>query len=147
MNRTTTVTLTNMCMVYDDKGNVLVEEKAGGLIFPGGHVEKAESIVDSTIREIKEETGLTISNLEFCGIKDWVEADGSRYMVFLYRSNNYSGELISSSEGEVFWIPLEELKKKDTLWHLNLMLEIFCHNGPTELYFDITGSDSEPSLK
>lgn len=96
-------------MVYDDKGNVLVEEKAGGLIFPGGHVEKAESIVDSTIREIKEETGLTISNLEFCGIKDWVEADGSRYMVFLYRSNNYSGELISSSEGEVFWIPLEEL--------------------------------------
>lgn len=34
-----------MCMVYDDKGNVLVEEKVGGLIFPGGHVEKAESIV------------------------------------------------------------------------------------------------------
>lgn len=147
MNQTTTVTLTNMCMVYDDKGNVLVEEKAGGLIFPGDHVEKAESIVDSTIREIKEETGLTISNLEFCGIKDWVEADGSRYMVFLYRSNNYSGELISSSEGEVFWIPLEELKKKDTLWHLNLMLEIFCHNGSTELYFDITGSDSKPPLK
>lgn len=140
-----------MCMVYDDKGNVLVENKirkqGSGLILPGGHVEERESIADSMIREIKEETGLTISNLEFCGIKDWVEADGSRYMVFLYRSNNYSGELISSSEGEVFWIPLEELKKKDTLWHLNLMLEIFCHNGPTELYFDITGSDSEPSLK
>lgn len=51
MDRKETVTLTNMCMVYDDKGNVLVEEKVGqnykGLIFPGGHLEKNESIVDS----------------------------------------------------------------------------------------------------
>lgn len=60
------------------------------------------------IREIKEETGLTISNLEFCGIKDWVEEDSSRYMVFLYRTRKYSGELISSSEGEVFWMPVED---------------------------------------
>ena len=44
MERTECVTLTNMCMIYDDKGNVLVEEKVGknykGLIFPGGHIEK-----------------------------------------------------------------------------------------------------------
>ena len=74
MNRNTSVELTNMCMVYDNNGNVLVEEKVGknyhGLIFPGGHVENRESVVNSMIREIKEETGLTISNLEFCGIKD-----------------------------------------------------------------------------
>lgn len=101
MNRNTSVELTNMCMVYDNNGNVLVEEKVGknyhGLIFPGGHVENRESVVNSMIREIKEETGLTISNLEFCGIKDWVEEDGSRYMVFLYSNicdvQNYTGEL------------------------------------------------------
>lgn len=151
LERLDKVILTNMCMIYDDKGNVLVENKirkqGSGLIFPGGHVEERESIVDSIIREIKEETGLTISNLEFCGIKDWVEEDGSRYMFFLYRTSKYSGKLISSSEGEVFWMSLEELKKKDTLWHLNLMLEIFCNNSHTELYFDRNGSDSEPSLK
>ena len=142
MNRTTTVTLTNMCMVYDHKGNVLVEEKAGGLIFPGGHVENAESIVDSTIREIKEETGLIISDLEFCGIKDWLEKDGSRYgsryIVFLYKTNKFSGKLIPSDEGNVYWMPLEELKKKEPLWHLDKMLEIFCGNGVSELYFDGT---------
>lgn len=43
MNHNTSVELTNMCMVYDNNGNVLVEEKVGknyrGLIFSGGHVE------------------------------------------------------------------------------------------------------------
>ncbi len=147
MNRTTIVTLTNMCMVYDDKGNVLVEEKAGGLIFPGGHVEKQESILDSTIREIKEETGLTISDLEFCGVKDWIEFDGSRYMVFLYRTNKFAGGLVPSDEGDVYWMPLEELKKKEPLWHLDKMLEIFCGNGFSELYFNRNDDAIEPILK
>ena len=147
MKRTTQVILTNMCMVYDDKGNVVVEEKAGGLIFPGGHVEKQESILDSTIREIKEETGLTISDLEFCGIKDWIEFDGSRYMVFLYRTNKFSGTLVPSDEGDVYWMPLEELKKKEPLWHLDKMLEIFCGNGFSELYFNRNDDAIEPILK
>ena len=151
MNRKTSVELTNMCMIYDDKGNVLVEEKlvqnSKGLIFPGGHVESNESVVDSMIREIQEETGLTISNLQFCGIKDWIEFDGSRYMVFLYKTSTYSGSIQSSSEGEIFWMPLEELKEKETLWHLDKMLEIFCDIGLTELYFDRNAGTKEPELK
>jgi len=67
MNRKTSVELTNMHMIYDNEGNVLVEEKlvnnSKGLIFPGGHVERNESIVELMIREIQEETGLTITNL------------------------------------------------------------------------------------
>ena len=151
MNRKTSVELTNMCMIYDDQGNVLVEEKlvqnSKGLIFPGGHVESKESVVDSMIREIQEETGLTISNLQFCGIKDWIEFDGSRYMVFLYKTNVFSGNIQSSSEGNVFWMPLEELKQKETLWHLDKMLEIFCGSGVTELYFDRNADAKEPELK
>ena len=54
--------LTNMCMVYDDQGNVLVEDRSKpewpGITFPGGHVEHGESFVASVIREVKEETGL-----------------------------------------------------------------------------------------
>lgn len=151
MNRKTAVELTNMCMIYDEHGNVLVEEKlinkTKGLIFPGGHVEKSESIVDSMVREVQEETGLYITNLEFCGIKDWIEEDGSRYMVFLYRTNKYSGHLFPSAEGDVFWMPLDKLKEKNTLWHLNLMLEIFCKSGLTELYFDKNASALVPILK
>lgn len=151
MNRKTPVELTNMCMIYDGQGNVLVEEKlvqnSKGLIFPGGHVESNESVAESMIREIKEETGLTISNLQFCGIKDWIEFDGSRYMVFLYKTSTYSGSIQSSSEGEIFWMPLEELKAKETLWHLDMMLEIFEGTGVTELYFDRNADAKEPKLK
>lgn len=151
MNRKTSVELTNMCMIYDDQGNVLVEEKlvhnSKGLIFPGGHVESNESVAESMIREIKEETGLTISNLQFCGIKDWIELDGSRYMVFLYKTSTYSGSIQSSSEGEIFWMPLEKLKAKETLWHLDMMLEIFEGNGVTELYFNRNENKNSPTLK
>lgn len=151
MNRKTSVELTNMCMIYDNDGNVLVEEKlvsnSKGLIFPGGHVESNESVAESMIREIKEETGLTIRNLQFCGIKDWIEFDGSRYMVFLYKTSTYSGNIQSSSEGEIFWMPLDELKAKETLWHLDMMLEIFEGNGVTELYFNRNLDAPNPELK
>ena len=66
MDRSSKIELTNMCLIYDDE-HVLVQEKQGlkekykgGLVFPGGHVEANESLLDSVIREIKEETGLTI---------------------------------------------------------------------------------------
>lgn len=151
MNRKVAVELTNMCMIYNGQGNVLVEEKlvhdTKGLIFPGGHVENNESVVDSMIREIKEETGLTISNLKLCGIKDWVEEDGSRYMVFLYKTNTYSGDIQSSSEGEIFWMSLNELKEKETFWHLNMMLEIFEGKRVTELYFNRNLAALAPELK
>lgn len=76
MHQKTSIELTNMCMIYDNQGNVRVEEKlvnnSKGLIFPGGHVESNESVVEAMVREIQEETGLTISDLQFCGIKDWM---------------------------------------------------------------------------
>lgn len=88
MERTEAVTLINMCMVYDDAGNVLVDDKivggSHGLIFPRGHMEQHEPMVDAMIREVYEEIGLSIFNLQLCGIKDWIEDNGSRYMVFLY---------------------------------------------------------------
>ena len=66
MHKYEKIELTNMCMIYDNDGNVVVQEKLnknwGGITFPGGHVETGESFVDSVIREVKEETGLDVKN-------------------------------------------------------------------------------------
>jgi len=84
------VELTNMVMIMDKLNNkVLVQNRIKGnwtgVAFPGGHIERGESIVDSAIREVKEETGLVVNNLEICGVKDWYRAeDNKRYMVFLF---------------------------------------------------------------
>ncbi len=152
MNRKTSVELTNMCMIYDGRANVLVEEKLvhnkKGLIFPSGHVEPREAFVDSAIREVREETGLSIKNIELCGVKDWVEYICSRYIVFLYKTNEFNGKLKSSDEGKIFWMPLEELRKaENNLWHLYQMLELFCGNTYSEFYFNRNDSAIKPTLK
>ena len=63
--------LTNMVMVEDpETGRVLVQKRVKkycGIAFPGGHVEDGESIYDSAVREIREETGLEIRDLKACG--------------------------------------------------------------------------------
>ena len=78
-------------MIYDGS-KVLVQERIGddygGITFPGGHVEKSESFTDAVIREVFEETGLKISAPKLCGIKDWINDDGSRYMVLFTKPIN-----------------------------------------------------------
>ena len=139
--RTEQVTLTNMCMVYDDKGNVLVQDKIdenwGGLTFPGGHVEKGESFVDSVIREVYEETGLKIENPRICGTKDWPREDGSRYIVVFYKTNKFSGTLKSSDEGEVKWMPLEQMKKEKMASDMDDMLKVFLQDSNRYYLFEL----------
>ncbi len=139
MNRTEQVILTNMCMVYDDNGNVLVQNRVSsfwsGVTFPGGHVERGESFTDAVIREVLEETGLTVKDLQLCGIKDWSNEDGTRYIVLCYKTNRFEGELCSSDEGEVWWVPLDELPKMELAEDMDSMLQLFCNDSISEMFF------------
>lgn len=106
--------LTNMCMVYQRAtGRVVVQYRKGnwsGYAFPGGHVESGEAFVPSVIREVWEETGLRIEDPKLCGVKHWLLQDGTRYIVFLYGTDRFSGELVGETEeGKVEWVSLEEL--------------------------------------
>ena len=111
MSRQIGAELTNMCMVY--RGDqVLVQNRRPehgwpGITFPGGHVEPGESFTKAVIREVWEETGLTIEKPQLCGLKQFFD-DGTRYIVILYKTNRFSGELRSSDEGKVFWIKRSE---------------------------------------
>ena len=138
MARTETVTLTNMCMITDGT-RVLVQNRVdpdwSGYTFPGGHVEPGESFTDAVIREVQEETGLTIEAPRLCGIKDWPEADGSRYMVLLYRAERFSGTLTSSGEGEVSWVELDELRSLPLADSMENMLRVFLEEDVSEQYY------------
>jgi 8-oxo-dGTP diphosphatase len=107
--------LVNCVMIQNPQTReVLVQDRKRkylGWAFPGGHLEKGESVYDCAVREVKEETGLDVENLEFCGIVHWVNRDDDgRYMCFMYKTTDFSGNLITETdEGEQFWMDIDQL--------------------------------------
>ena len=149
MDRPERVILTNMCMICDGS-KVLVENKKlkgiEGIIFPGGHVEEKEPVVDSVIREIQEETGRTIKNPVLCGIKEWINEDGSRYIVFLFMADKFSGNLTSSDEGDVFWVEKKEVLNLHWIWNMDGIMKILTEDRYAELFLD-SSDNWKPMLK
>ena len=139
MARSEMAIFTNLCMVYDDAGNILVEDRKDpswpGLCFPGGHVEPGESFVEAVIREVWEETGLTIENPKLCGTKQFQTKHGERYVVFFYKTNRYFGQLKPSDEGEVFWIPRTDLHKYTLCDDFPDMVRVFEEDDLSEFYY------------
>ena len=139
MSRSEIAEFTNLCMVSDGNGNILVQDRKNpdwpGIAFPGGHVEPGESFTASVIREVREETGLTIENPDLCGVKQFQSSQGARYVVFLYRADRYHGELKSSSEGEVFWIPREKLTEYPTVPDFEDLVNVFESENLSEFYY------------
>lgn len=139
MSREEPCVLTNMCMIYDGD-RILVQDKLNpewpGITFPGGHIEPKESFVESVIREVKEETGLTVSDLQLCGMKQFTHREGKyRYIVFFYKTDKYTGEIVSSDEGKVFWINKSDLNKYVLADGFKSMFEVFENDDLSENYW------------
>ncbi len=139
MARSEQAIFTNLCMVYDDAGNILVEDRLdptwAGLCFPGGHVEPGESFVEAVIREVQEETGLTIEKPMLCGTKQFQTKNGERYVVFFYKTNRFSGDLRSSNEGKVFWVPRKNLEQYTLVDDFMDMVKVFESDDLSEFYY------------
>lgn len=139
-SRTEKVCFMNMCMILDGKGNVLVLDKVNdsytGTTFPGGHVEQNEMFSKSMIREVWEETGLTIESPILCGLYHWHK--GSVHNVItLYKAEKFTGMLKSSEEGKVYWIPVEELKSKELATGMEYVLQIMESERIGECYMHL----------
>lgn len=145
MDRSERAIFTNMCMISDGRGNVLVQDRHAadwpGITFPGGHVEPGESFTASVIREIQEETGLTIECPQLCGIKQFQTEQDVRYVVLLYRANQFTGTLTSSDEGEVFWVKRSDLGCYQLPVDFEDMLKVFESEDLSEFYYFRDGED------
>lgn len=138
MARTEEAIFCNMCMIRDGEKVLVLDRKNPdwpGVTFPGGHVEKEESFVDAIIREVFEETGLTITAPQLCGTKQFQTEAGARYVVFFYKTTQFSGQLSSSSEGEVFWIDRKDLSRYPLAPDMEAMVEVMENEQLSEFYY------------
>ena len=143
MSRETSTILTNLCLIEDTSTNKVVLQyrsperykKWSGYAFPGGHIEEGESLVESVIREVYEETGLTIADPKLVAVKDWEPDEGGRYIVFCYKATEFTGQLRSSEEGEVSWVEKDQLEKLDLSYDMLPLLEVMEDPDLSEFYY------------
>jgi 8-oxo-dGTP diphosphatase len=132
--------ITNMVMIQDKAtGKVVVQDRLKswcGIAFPGGHAEPGESIYDSAIREVWEETGLTVRNLTPCGFMYWFNnKTQDKYFTYFYKTTDFTGTLIDATEeGTVFWTSLDSLDSMKLAPNFKEYLPVFLGDRYTEAY-------------
>ena len=141
MSRTEMTELTVLCLLHQN-GQYLLQDRVKkdwqGFTLPGGHVEPGESIVDAVVREMQEETGLTIRNPRLCGVKHF-PIKGGRYIVFLFEATEYEGELCSSEEGRMHWIPVEELSHVNLVNDFQDLVDVMLDENLSEFQYVVDG--------
>ena len=137
--RTESVELTVLCLIHKN-GRYLLQDRIKndwkGYTLPGGHIEPGESIVDAVIREMQEETGLTISHPHLCGVKQFPLEEG-RYIVFLFETEEFEGDLRSSEEGTMHWIDERELSKVNLVEDFEDLIEVMLDDELMEFQYVI----------
>lgn len=110
------MTLTTLCyLIKDNKYLMLHRTKkdhdinAGKYIGVGGHVEEGESPKDCVIREVFEETGLTLNTVKTRGYITFVMGDATEHAI-LFTSDDFSGQMVSECpEGELTWVDINKV--------------------------------------
>ena len=135
--------LSTLCYIENDGRYLMLHRtkkkndlNEGKWIAVGGGFEKDESPEECAVREVKEETGLTVRNLKYCGMMHWHNTDtNDKYFVHFYKTNDYTGELIDKTEeGEVFFSSIENLKKMELSPNFDKYLTMFLSDDHFEIF-------------
>ncbi|MFA5360346.1 MAG: 8-oxo-dGTP diphosphatase [Patescibacteria group bacterium] len=135
----------NLCYVINNRDEILLQYKRKGFGVgkwngPGGKVEPEETLEQSVIREVKEETGLDIKNLKkmaelefyFINKEEWNQ------IAHVYVTKDFTGDIQVSEEGELKWfkineIPYDKMWDDDPYWLPNILAGEFMK---IKFYFD-----------
>jgi len=108
-----------LVFVIRDDEVLLINKKTGlgkGKVNgPGGKVDPGETPEACAVRECREELGIVVSNLEYCGEHRFQFVDGYSIHVWVYRTRDFEGEPVETREARPLWVPLDEIPY-DQMW-------------------------------
>jgi 8-oxo-dGTP diphosphatase len=138
MTETINYKIWTVCMIQDGDKVLLMDrqkEHFKGYIPPGGKVDFPESMVEGAIREVKEETGLEVSNLIFKGLNEYVNpTTKDRYMIFNYLTKDFKGELLENPpEGKLYWVDIKEAMNLPMQKSFRRRFPLFFEEGTFEI--------------
>ena len=119
--------LTTLCYIEKDNKYLMLHRvkkendcNKDKWIGVGGKFEEGESPEECLLREVKEETGLTLTDYQFRGIVTFVSDEWEGEYMHLFTASAYEGELLENSmsdcnEGELVWVPKDEILELN-LW-------------------------------
>ena len=126
-NRWLTIPRT-LCFVLNGSDVLLMKRAPHKRVFPnqyngvGGHIERDEDPLTSAKREILEETGLTVVNLQLRAVYN-IDANASTGIVlFVFTAESDNREVIANDEGTLHWIPQQEVTQYDLVEDLPIIL-------------------------
>ena len=126
--------LSTLCYIEKDGKYLMLHRNVkkndvneGKWIGVGGHFEKDESPEECLLREVKEETGLTLTSYQYRAMVTFVSGNGVTEYMSLFTADGFEGELIPCDEGDLEWVEssrIEELNlwEGDLIFH-RLLLE------------------------
>ncbi|MCI5879089.1 MAG: 8-oxo-dGTP diphosphatase [Lachnospiraceae bacterium] len=110
--------LTTLCYIEKDdkylmlhrvkKENDLNHDKWVGV---GGKFEPDETPEECMLREVREETGLTLTKYRFRAILTFLSDEWETEYIHLYTASEFTGMLLECDEGNLGWIPKSEIDK------------------------------------
>jgi 8-oxo-dGTP pyrophosphatase MutT (NUDIX family) len=127
--------------VFDQENRVLMQKRTdnGQWGFPGGFMELGESVQDTAVREVYEETGLLLDELELFGVysgpqydKTFSNGDQVALVLILFICRRYSGVLVESNEESIQnkFFPLDELPENIFTEHQMLVNDLLSKRQP-----------------
>ncbi len=116
------------------------EENIGYIDIPGGKIEEGETGVEAAIREVKEETGIEVSNLEEVG-NAVIEYPDRIYNMNVFVANDYKGNTRNNKENDAFFLDIEYLLKEKKRYAITYLLdtefEDYFYNRKVNVKFNV----------
>ena len=111
------MTLTTLCYIEKDDAYLMLHriKKEHDInhdkwIGVGGKFEKDETPEECLLREVKEETGLTLTSYEYRGLITFISDKYPTEYMHLFTASEYEGLLTECKEGELVWVPKNEIE-------------------------------------